>query len=92
MARLMFQVTIRIRGVAGGWPPHAVYRGSRETVSTSDCLHSDSLNSGDPTLLACWDADRLNLGREGITPDPHRLATDAARGSVDWAQRRGMAR
>src|SRR5205814_1413443 len=39
-------------------------------------LHTDGLTTGERTLLACWDADRLDLGRVGITPEPHRLCTD----------------
>ena len=50
-------------------------------------LHTDGHTTGDPTLLACWDADRLDLGRVGITPDPHRLCTDAARELLEWADR-----
>jgi uncharacterized protein len=33
----------------------------------------------DVTVSACWDADRLDLARVGITPDPGRLCTAAAR-------------
>ncbi len=51
-------------------------------------LHTDGLTVGDPTLLACWDADRLDLGRVGITPEPHRLCTDAARDLLPWAHER----
>lgn len=32
--------------------------------------------TGDPTIDACFDADRLDLGRVGIIPDPGRLATE----------------
>jgi len=53
-------------------------------------LHTDGLTTGDPTLLACWDADRLDLGRVGITPDPELLCTDAARGMVAWAHGRAV--
>jgi uncharacterized protein len=42
-------------------------------------LHSDGHTTGDVTVLACWDADRLDLGRVGITPHPRRLCTDPAR-------------
>ena len=35
--------------------------------------------TGDPTIGACWDADRLNLWRVGITPDVRLLSTTAAR-------------
>lgn len=51
-------------------------------------LHTDGLTTGDPTLLACWDADRLDLGRVGITPNPRRLGTQAARDILDWADAR----
>lgn len=38
------------------------------------------LNSdGHTTVLACWDADRLDLARVGIQPQPQRLCTGAAR-------------
>jgi uncharacterized protein len=35
----------------------------------------------------CWDADRLNLWRVGITPDPRFLSTEAARSKerIAWA-------
>ena len=39
--------------------------------------HADGLTSDDPTIGACWDADRLNLWRCGITP-VHRLLSTAA--------------
>ena len=48
-------------------------------------LHTDGHTDGDPTLQACWDADRLDLGRVGITPQPRRLCTDAARKLIAWA-------
>jgi uncharacterized protein len=51
-------------------------------------LHTDGLTDGDITLQTCWDADRLDLGRVGITPDPDQLCTDAARGLLDWAHGR----
>lgn len=51
-------------------------------------LHTDGLLIGDRTLLACWDADRLDLGRVGITPDPDRLCTKAARKLLPWAHPR----
>jgi len=53
-------------------------------------LHTDGHTAGDPTLLACWDADRLDLGRVGITPKPHRLCTDAARELLGWAHSRAV--
>ena len=49
-------------------------------------LHTVAEKTGNPTIDACFDADRLDLGRVGIIPDPARLATEKgkeiARGSV----------
>lgn len=42
-------------------------------------LHSDGHTEGDPVLQACWDADRLDLTRVGIEPDPGLLCTAYAR-------------
>ena len=53
-------------------------------------LHTDGLTTGDRTLLACWDADRLDLGRVGITPDPDRLGTKAGRNLLGWAHARAF--
>jgi uncharacterized protein len=42
--------------------------------------HSEGHLAGhDVTVLTCWDADRLDLGRVGIRPLPERLCTAAAR-------------
>jgi len=41
--------------------------------------HSDGHMVADVTVMTCWDADRLDLGRVGIRPDPQRLCTEAAR-------------
>lgn len=32
-----------------------------------------------PTIQACWDADRLDLGRVGVKPDPKRMGGAYAR-------------
>jgi uncharacterized protein len=53
-------------------------------------LHTDGLTAGDPTLLACWDADRLDLGRVGVMPDPRRLGTKAGRGIRGWTHARAV--
>lgn len=39
-------------------------------------LHTLEHMTGNPTIDACFDADRLDLWRVGITPDPARLATE----------------
>jgi uncharacterized protein len=43
-------------------------------------LHSAGEVSADPTIGACWDADRLHLPRVSIEPDPTLFSTTAARG------------
>ena len=39
-------------------------------------LHTVCHKTGDPTIDACFDADRLDLGRVGVTPDPEKMATE----------------
>ena len=39
-------------------------------------LHTSAHKTGNPTIDACFDADRLDLWRVGITPDPNHLATE----------------
>ena len=48
--------------------------------------------SDDPTIATCWDADRLDLGRVGIRPDPKYLCTAAARDprTIAWAYWRSV--
>lgn len=44
------------------------------------------------TILTCWDADRLDLGRIGVIPDPARLCTEAGRAPkmIAWALERSV--
>ena len=39
-------------------------------------LHTIEHKTGNPTIDACFDSDRLDLWRVGIIPDPDRLATE----------------
>jgi len=41
--------------------------------------HTDGHVSDDPLIGACWDADRLDLPRVGIAPEPAYLSTTTAR-------------
>ncbi len=52
--------------------------------------HTDGLTEGDITVQTCWDADRLDLARAGIIPDPSYLCTAAARNPtlIRWAKER----
>lgn len=49
--------------------------------------HSDGTVHSDATVCTCWDADRLDLGRVGIIPDPAYLCTEAAKDPaiIRWA-------
>ena len=53
-------------------------------------LHTEGHTTGDRTMLACWDADRLDLGRVGITPEPLRLCTEVGRNLLKWAHVRAV--
>ena len=44
--------------------------------------HTCGYVDADVTVQICWDADRLDLGRVGIYPDPDRLCTAAAKDPV----------
>ena len=49
--------------------------------------HTHDRTHPDITIQTCWDADRLDLGRVGITPQPNYLCTDAAKRPdiLEWA-------
>jgi uncharacterized protein len=44
--------------------------------------HTHGVETCDPTIATCWDADRLDLWRVGIQPDPDRLLTALAKSPV----------
>ena len=52
--------------------------------------HEHGRTRGDVTVLTCWDADRLDLGRVGRRPLPEYLGTEFARQkhTIEWAYRR----
>ena len=54
--------------------------------------HTHGESSSNVTIQTCWDADRLDLGRVGIKPDPDRLCTEAARDQklLEWAYLRSI--
>jgi len=69
--------------------------GSQLALSVDDmeCLayactyHSDGLMEASVTVQTCWDADRLDLGRISVRPNPERLCTPAAQAPamIEWA-------
>ena len=52
--------------------------------------HTHERTHLDITVQTCWDADRLDLGRVGVTPHARRLCTDAAKdpAMMKWADGR----
>ena len=48
-------------------------------LQTACVGHSDGGLKAELAVQVCWDADRLDLGRVGVRPDPARLCTQAAR-------------
>ena len=53
--------------------------GEMDLLTEALTYHSDGYTEGDTTVQVCWDADRLDLGRVGIRPEPDRLCTNAAK-------------
>lgn len=54
--------------------------------------HTHELTHPDITIRTCWDADRLDLGRVGISPHPSRLCTDLGKtpAMINWATERAI--
>lgn len=50
-----------------------------ELLSYACESHTDELTHDDISVQCCWDADRLDLGRVGMEPDPEFLSTAAAK-------------
>lgn len=55
-------------------------------------FHTDGLRQGDITVMTCWDADRLDLGRIGLKPAAGKLCTEAAKKPemIEWAYKRSL--
>ena len=50
-----------------------------DLLVTACNIHNGGHPQSEPTLATCLDADRLDLGRVGITPDPRLLSTATAK-------------
>ena len=63
-----------------------------ELLCDACSYHTMGKTDGDVTVQTCWDADRLDLGRVGIRPDPRYLCTDAAKDEefIRWAYQRSL--
>jgi uncharacterized protein len=54
--------------------------------------HTSGQTDSDITVQTCWDSDRLDLGRVGITPRARYLCTEPARRRATMAWADGRAR
>ena len=61
-----------------------------DLLYTACAYHTDGLTESDVTVMCCWDADRLDLGRIGIDAQPQYLCTDSAKNPdlMEWAGKR----
>ena len=50
-----------------------------DLLVTACRIHNGGPPQSEPTLAVCLDADRLDLGRVGIIPDPRLLSTTTAK-------------
>ena len=50
-----------------------------DLLETACTWHTEIIHHDNPTVGTCWDADRLDLGRVGIIPDPQCVNTAPGR-------------
>ena len=63
-----------------------------DTLAYTCEFHTNGFLEGDITVLTCWDADRLDIGRVGIKPIAEKLCTEAAKKPemIEWAYKRSL--
>jgi uncharacterized protein len=76
---------LRLRGSRFDLPDHEF-----DLLQRACAGHTHERAHPDVTIQTCWDADRLDLGRVGIAPEPRLLCTAEARRPevLAWANRR----
>src|SRR6476620_2229582 len=76
------QLALKMRGRLIDLPDHEF-----ELLCRACEGHTHERTHPDITIQTCWDSDRLDLGRVGITPHPSRLCTEAAKTKeiIQWA-------
>jgi uncharacterized protein len=60
----------------------------RELLAHAICRHTDGDTTDEPTVGACWDADRLDLGRVGIIPSARYMSTQPGKDIAALGSRR----
>lgn len=65
---------------------------SFELLRVAIACHTTARTHDALTVKICWDADRLDLGRVGIRPEPRRLCTKFAKepSTIHWAYARSL--
>ncbi len=65
-----------------------------ELLQVACSYHTQERSHSDVTVRTCWDADRLDLARVGITPRAKYLCTPQAKAAdlIAWAIERGESR
>ena len=63
-----------------------------QLLITACSFHTSADNHHDITVQTCFDSDRLDLGRVGITPNPALLCTPLAKQkeTIGWAYERSV--
>jgi uncharacterized protein len=63
-----------LRGIAYDLPDEQF-----ELLHYACVWHTEGTAHENVTIATCWDADRLDLGRVGVIPDPNRMCTQFGR-------------
>jgi len=82
------QLALKMRGRLIDLPDHEF-----ELLCRACEGHTHERTHPSITIQTCWDSDRLDLGRVGVTPHPTRLCTEVAKlaATIDWADQRAVA-
>jgi uncharacterized protein len=54
-------------------------QGRFDSLKEAIRLHTSGLTTEDPTIGTCWDADRLDIVRVGMTPSAQYMSTEAGK-------------
>jgi uncharacterized protein len=58
----------------------AIDPGRFDLLKQAILLHTSGLTTNEPTIGTCWDADRLDIRRVGMTPSAQYMSTKAGKG------------
>jgi len=57
----------------------AIDPGRLDLLKEAIRLHTSGLTTNEPTIGTCWDSDRLDIGRVGMTPSTKFMSTSAGK-------------